>query len=499
MIAESYLQRYKFPLLVACIAAFLYLVVYFICGQIPVTGGAGWDGSVYLKYIQKLSQGEAIHGDPYRSIRMPGFGPLIAFAAVGIKPDSYLVTQLLLNVLFLSAGIAFFYSSLINIGCGNKRAITTVAVLFFSWPVLVMPIYYPVLSDHAAIALSCASLWLWSKSLRGWLIGLCVLSLGVLPGLFLIPMILVALPFKSCVNEDYRCRADRRVVIPLFIIFGLVLSVAICKYLLGFSLDSITTHAVTKGGVTALPNWLPLTLFSTVTGGIFISWIYLHLIFDGSIWRVLSVRWLGIVVCVLLVSIFLIYTTIDWSKGFSGPPLIRYMALQTLAAPFKPLIAHFYSFGPVIVLSIWTLYRWSVSREGAIPYGLVVLLAVYLPFLWFGSESRQWMGVLPVCAAIFAMGNYNFCIRLWCVLFSGFLIFPLVFLNANSLKALNLGLSFQSTEWQYYFGRQGPWMSVETYIAALMMLIVFLSVLVGIVIFYRYRGKCCRESTIDQI
>lgn len=248
MIYESFLQKYKFQLLIVCITALFYLVVFFICGQIPVDGGSGWDGSIYLNYIQKLSQGQAIHGDPYRSIRMPGFGPLIAFVAVGIRPDSYLFTQLLLNVFFLSLGLAFFYSSLINIGCGHKRAITGVAVLLFSWPVLVMPIFYPVLSDHAAIALSCTSLWLWSKSLRGWLLGLFVLSLGVLPGLFLIPMILLAIPFKTQVSEDYKCRAARRCVIPLFIFLVLFFLSFYINIYLAFQLSQLQLILLLRGG-----------------------------------------------------------------------------------------------------------------------------------------------------------------------------------------------------------------------------------------------------------
>jgi len=37
-------------------------------------------------------------------------------------------------------------------------------------------------------------------------------------------------------------------------------------------------------------------------------------------------------------------------------------------------------------------------------------------------------------------------------------------------------LSYQSGEWQYYFGRQGPWMSASLYLSVAALLLVFVLV-----------------------
>jgi hypothetical protein len=53
-------------------------------------------------------------------------------------------------------------------------------------------------------------------------------------------------------------------------------------------------------------------------------------------------------------------------------------------------------------------------------------------------------------------------------------LFPAFWLKDGLSKAVESQLSFQSPQWQLYFGRMGPWMSVETYEIGLLGLIIFL-------------------------
>jgi len=121
-----------------------------------------------------------------------------------------------------------------------------------------------------------------------------------------------------------------------------------------------------------------------------------------------------------------------------------------------------------------------------VPRALIVVLAAYLPFLLFGSESRQWIGVLPVSAAIFAMSGFSLGLRIWSVIYAALLITPLMFLQSNNAQALAQGLSYQSGEWQYYFGRQGPWMSVAIYEAVLIVLCIYL---VSVMVLDKWLGR----------
>ena len=469
-------HRYTTQSMIVLFAILLFVVVYWVCGTIAVNAGTGWDGSIYLNYIERLARGEAIHGDPYRLMRMPGFGPLIGGAALGLSPTYFLTFQMLLNGLVVSMGLALFYSALMNIGCERKSALMSTGLLMLTWPVLVMPVYYPILSDHAAIALSCTALWLWSKSLRVWLSGLCVLSVWVLPGLFLLPLVLLCFPFKQHASKDEGCQSAKVLSVRIFAVSGVIAAALLLKHLLRFSVEKIAVHAVDKNGQTALTEWLPLTYVAAILCVLYVAWIYSRLIVDRSVWSALNIKWLCVSLVVLASTFVWVYLSFDWSVGFAGPPLTKFMTLQSLAAPFKPLVAHFYAFGPVIVLSLWSLYRWSIKRERSVPRALIVVLAAYLPFLLFGSESRQWIGVLPVSAAIFAMSGFSFGLRIWSVIYAALLITPLMFLQSNNAQALAQGLSYQSGEWQYYFGRQGPWMSASLYLSVAALLLVFVLV-----------------------
>lgn len=476
-------HRYTTQFVIVLLAILLFIMVYWVCGTIPVNAGTGWDGSIYLNYIERLSRGEAIHGDPYRLMRMPGFGPLIGGAAFGLSPTYFLTFQMLLNGCVVSMGLALFYSALMNIGCERKSALISTGLLMLTWPVLVMPVYYPILSDHAAISLSCTALWLWSKSLRVWLLGLCVLSVWVLPGLFLLPFVLLCFPFKNHAGKDEGCQSAKVLSVSIFAASGIIAAALLLKHLLRFSVEEIAVHAVDKNGQTALTELLPLTYVAAILCVLYVAWIYSRLIIDRSVWSALNIKWLCVSLVVIASTFVWVYLSFDWSVGFAGPPLTKFMTFQSLAAPFKPLLAHFYAFGPVIILSLWGLYRWSIKQERNLPRALVVVLAAYLPFLLFGSESRQWIGVLPVSAAIFAMSFFSFGLRIWSVIYAVFLMAPFMFLQSNNAQALIQGLSYQSGEWQYYFGRQGPWMSVSTYLSVAELLLVFVLVAILIELF----------------
>src|SRR5690606_16958066 len=82
---------------------------------IPVNNGAGWDGWQYLQYVRSLAQGEAIVGDPYRSVRLSGFLPLIAAATLSVSQEALVFIQQALNVLLLGVAAGLFFDTLIRL------------------------------------------------------------------------------------------------------------------------------------------------------------------------------------------------------------------------------------------------------------------------------------------------------------------------------------------------------------------------------------------------
>lgn len=144
-----------------------YAVVWKLVGLIPVNAGAGWDGAVYLEYLNKLVHGQRVEGDPYRLTRLPGFLPAAVALALGVGPDAVAPLQSVFNAVLLSAMAAVCYVTLAKRVDRPSIALCATGTLYFTWPYLVSPVYYPLLSDHPALALACCPCGLGSTAIKG--------------------------------------------------------------------------------------------------------------------------------------------------------------------------------------------------------------------------------------------------------------------------------------------------------------------------------------------
>lgn len=455
------LNKYKINITIFIFVSMLFLAIYYIAGYIPVSGGAGWDGSVYLNYVQTLGAGGEISGDPYREIRMPGFLPIIIAAKLGALSGQIITIQAVLNALLLSFSACLLYSTLLNLGVRKHAALLSLGTLILTWPFLVMPIFYPILSDHAALSMSCICLWCWSRSLRWVLYVMCAVSLWIIPSLFIVPLILSSFPLRS--NFQPNGPSQKIVVVIVAAIISACAITLLPEFLRSFPKDEILAHSAVLGGPTALIELRLLSSFSIAVGALLIIWIYTNITINSATWASINYKNATISIAAVIASMYYMYTSTNWTSGFIGPPLTHYMVLQSLALPFKPLVSHFASLTPTIILSLIIIVKHSLGKSTNTPTGLVLLFSAFLPFLLFGSESRQWIGVLPILVTIFAMSNYSFWQRIWCLLMSAALIAPVFWLHDKSIAALQAGVGLQAAEWQYYFGRQGPWMSVRSY------------------------------------
>ncbi|MEO6678674.1 MAG: hypothetical protein ABIO21_15020, partial [Pseudomonas sp.] len=136
----------------------------------------------------------------------------------------------------------------------------------------------------------------------------------------------------------------------------------------------------------------------------------------------------------------------------------------------------------------------SIVNQRSIPVGILVVFLAFLPLLAFGSESRQWIGVLPVALVIFAVADYTWRTRVWCLVVSALVLAPAFWLKPYIAIAAGTGLGFQTFQWQFYFGRQGPWMSLTTYQVGMITLLAF----VAVTIFMRvYTNRCSGTAPFD--
>ncbi|VVN15965.1 hypothetical protein PS645_04046 [Pseudomonas fluorescens] len=467
----------KVSLFCGLIVAGLLLLVHLIVGFVPVGDGAGWDGQLYLQYIHTLGQGDPILNDPYRTIRMSGFLPLILASSIGAPTAGLIWIQLFLNVVMLSTGAALLHDTMLRLNVKQMVATIAVAVLTCSWVFLCMPMFYPVLSDNVALAMVCICLWCWVCSYRWAVYAFCAYFTWVMPGLFLIPFILSALPHEHPLKPESN-HANSKLSLWLFALVAMPTSAILLVKIYSVPLSSVIAHGASEIGTTASADMFLLSVTAMLISLLLIIWLGVKLLLDPSTWRSISFRGLIAGGLSVAVSAVLMTTCVDWNGGFKGPPLIDYMFFQSLAAPFKPIIAHFISFGPVILLAISACLAWAFGRDCSIPKALIIICFAFLPLLAYGSETRQWIGVLPIAVVIFAVADFAWLTRVWCLAISAVVFAPSLWMKDYIGIAAKNGMSFQSYQWQFYFGRHGPWMSMTVYQISLIMALGFIAVVI---------------------
>ncbi|NWC55594.1 hypothetical protein HX835_00765 [Pseudomonas veronii] len=233
----------------------------------------------------------------------------------------------------------------------------------------------------------------------------------------------------------------------------------------------ISTHII-SGGQTALVGFIPLSLLVQCIIIALLAWIAASIACSPQLYRGLKLQSLVLGVCTVAISFLVMRSVIDFSTGFQGPPLTANLMMQSAGAPLKPWISHFLYFGFCVLIVAMYCIRWSFNGDRTVPIGLLVIFMLFSPLLSFGSESRQWIGIFPVAIVIYALMEIKWRQQVFLAIVAVLSLFTLYGLRDASQAAVEQTLGLQSSEWQYYFGRQGPWMSVESYESGVVALIM---------------------------
>ncbi len=474
-------------MLLAGAAFALYWLLGRAVGLIPFHGGAGFDGAVYIEYLQKIAAGEPVPGDPYRLMRLPGFLPALLAAKLGLPAADMVSWQRSANMLLLSAGLGLMFDALRRSGQPARRAALVVAALGLAWPYALMPGYAPVLSDHLALFMATLALWAWMRRLR-WLLALLVpASFWVLPGLFVLPAALLALPFdaRRVAGEHGR---SRRV---FWITCAGLLLALVWVWLVAAGVPAAVIDHHPPGTTLGKSALRPLTLLLIGVALAASALIGARLLSAQTFWRSLCPHGVAGALLLALLGGATVWFGLDWGGGYQGPPLHHHLLLQGLAAPAKPLVAHFVYFGPLFVLAVAALAcRLDDLLEGGLAAPAAVCVA-FLPLLMFASESRQWIWLLPVMALLTA-ATARTCALWWQLVFSLALLVPALWLRTATQADARADAGMLADGWQLYFGRQGPWMGDRVYVAGGALLVLFVLGLAGARARRRRGGRCRR-------
>lgn len=449
------------------------ILVYQITGKIAVNNGAGWDGQNYLELLIQWKNTGIVPNDPYRISRVIGFLPLVLTEFVfGLSISKLIFLQTILNIVGIGIAIGFFMDYLLKCGLPLKKAYQYSTALLLSWPVLVMSTYYPILSDHLAIILTCVSLWCHIEKRFYILAAICIISPFVMPGYFLIPFILLCLPNQpQPLNALSRFSLSKKWRVATFVMLSAAMTLYIVARMVKID-DDVLLHK----GSSLTPAMLDLRAVSSifvVASFVLIAWTWSNQFKNNAIFSHLSIKWLIVALGSFAVGHAMLYFGLDWNSGFRGPNLIENMLYQALNAPIKPLVAHFVFFGPVFIGSLFLLL--STQNSTDITYAVKAILLAFLPILAIGSESRQWISVLPLFFAFVAQSNISKAKTRLIFWFSIFLIIPLFWLENSVADAFATDLPMSDLKWQFYFGRQGPWISQSVYTGALLAMLCFAS------------------------
>lgn len=454
------------------LAALLLLCAYQFTGLIAVGDGAGWDGNAYLNLLfDWKNSGHLPVSDPYRISRLSGFFPTVAAEfLLDLTRPQLLYIQMAFNVLGISVAAGLFADYLLKTGAPTKRAVQYTTALLLTWPILVMSTYYPLLSDHLAIVLSCWSLWCFSHKRFKWLLATCMISPLIMPGLFLLPLTLLTFSQSevqaSPINRLAFGKKTR------FLVF-LGLGAAMVAYA-SLWFTRIADNELLHLGSTLAPGLVRLRWLSSaylIMALIGVAWLWSRLLERDSAFAVLSITRCLLAVGAAACGHAILYFGLDWSQGFQGPDLLQNMFYQGLNTPLKPILSHFIYFGPCFLIALQLVCTSNRSKLSARPVQIAIL--GFLPLLFVGSESRQWIAILPFLVAYVAQSNTSEkTTRL--ILYTSLLMATPLFWLANSIyKAFVTSLPMSDPLWQLYFGRQGPWMSNSTYLISAAALCIF--------------------------
>jgi hypothetical protein len=462
--------------------------------------GLGWDGATYFSIADSLGRGElGKAADPYYFFRIGSFLHLVAAGSMTQEAGHLVAFMRLVSSASAVSGILLAVMAAYAL-CPSPRTsavsyLLLAAAAIATFGVFTMPSLYPVASDHVAIFVSGLSLYAWACLTGGWrkmiLLLLCVYAVFVMPGLFLVPGWLLMFPLGGELSPLGRCGEAldklRDFVLAwmskwrVWNFLQVAVPLAAAAVFVSIS-QRITDEQFSAVYVSGFQGLLELRAFSLVVLVMVVGLVLFSFVArlrDAlPLLDLRSLVLLGVVVPLCFIAVSAL--PLDWDKGLRGSVYIKYLVIRGQDSPLSSLPALFAYFGPVGVLGLFaTLFgaRRFAGRPDAGRYFVVAALASFFGFfLLVNTETRQFAGAFPLLVFLACVGFGD---KPPVALYS--LVFALVTLavgypvDANIAKALASQITdYQNWQWQAYFGRFGPWMSLVSRVLWGQLLLIYI-------------------------
>lgn len=423
---------------------------------IEVNDGAGWDGRLYASYTAHLDESIAQKAiNEYRFQRiLPSVILNKTMLALNIPftVPNVVAGFRLFNLILLLIALGYYFLISLKLKFSPEIEFLGLVFLFWSYPVLKMPGFNPIITDVGAFAMGMMVSYHFLCNHR--LINILLILLGsfVYPTFILFGLLLI-FPKEPYASSEQKFRPERFILPALFVLsFGIV-------YLGYYDQFSDTYADVNPTNKKALFISFLLALVYTYLIGGFMPDIKN---FKDAISKV---KWVYIIPVVLIFG-FVKYLTSTYASPqplqMSSGRYIINIIKQSVANPAVFFISHVIYFGWLPLLAGFTGKEiiQAIKNQG---YGLAILLAG-TGYMALGSESRQLINFYPLVVIVVLMGlQSKQPLKPWVIALLGIssLVLSRFWYSING--AGDIGKNLLQFPAQRYFQVFGPWMSNSTF------------------------------------
>lgn len=485
IIINTHLNRY---LLIVLLLAIIITAPFF--DVIEIGDGLGWDGSAYGNITRKIFKNEFIGIIDSYSMQRTSLSFMIAFSSnilnIPLTNANIIIFFKIINILFLLLSVFYFFKICKFLNFDKKTENFAFISLYFSYFILKMLGFYPVLLDYTAFSLSIMLFYAFLSN------SYFIAFLGIAIGAFTFPSIALFFTLiflsknitiitqdKSIWDISSKTANLLKNSISLLAILGyLFLIIAIFKFtntkiilITGENVDSL------KVGLSAITTCLAIFLATKylISTEVVNQLKFKSIKFNFKVIVGIITVFIFIKICIYALSNNMIPPRMAW-KNF----LVNLLT-QSLQNPLISIVAHILYFGPVLLLFLifFKSIAKEIQKEGILFAG-VFLLNIF--FMILGNESRQFVNFMPML------------IFYTCVTLNGRITTPfLIFHGISSLIISKFWYEITTPEFmksiaaygdvftnnnitsegsQRYFMYQGPWMSTNNYLIFLVLIVI---------------------------
>lgn len=447
---------------------FFWLIANILFGErLPVEHGLGWDGLLYADMVKNFANLVFHHQlDEYYIQRIipSGMVRLIATIIGGSLTDDKIVLAFsIYNTLILGIAVLMWKGIAKKLVWSPQVRLISFAGLFLNFAILKMNAYYPALTDTSAFVISLVMLYFFIAEKPYCLLGTTIVGAFIFPTTIYVGLTLFVFSRPVLTGNSY-CKQTFSYISILFsfLTAGIIVAAIYNLYAIAGNIYHCT-----------LGNYFdsPIVYVSLFTSFLFFFLAFFPLynqhqnISFKLIKQALNYRLLMAIL--VFVGVKLLFKMLSNSNPvglLSTGPIIKAIAIRSIAYPGISPISHVVFFGPIICL---LMYFWKdiINNLKDKESGLLVIV-LFLIFLSMNSESRELINFLPVVVIVVAEVlnrksiSWNF----------SYLFVLLSLVESKAWLPINHGVWEKASAaatlqfpMQWYFMNYGPWVSHQMY------------------------------------